>query len=129
MTMLEDNQCSIEELYIVSGAVDLPKFSQEKKEKKLTIVDPAPIDTNRFVSVSEIKCKDKQELAATIQKYQCLYYLQVQGLNVKIFSLKKEKVKPVAQNKVTRMFKKMSDSLKTDYSKLQNVLLMSYGVM
>lgn len=47
----------------------MPKFSQEKKEKKLTIVDPAPVDTNRFVSVSEIKCKDKQELAATIQKY------------------------------------------------------------
>ena len=43
--------------------------------------------------------------------------------------MKKEKVKAVAQNKVTRMFKKMSDSLKTDYAKLQNVLLLSYGVL
>lgn len=129
MTMLESNQCSIEELYIVSGAVDLPSFSQEKKVKKFTIIDAAPLDTSSFVSVSEIKCKDKQELAATIQKYQCLYHLQVQGLTVKVFSMKKEKVKAVAQNKVTRMFKKMSDSLKTDYAKLQSVLLMSYGVM
>lgn len=129
MTMLESNQCSIEDLYIVSGAVELPKYSQEKKDKKLTIIDPSPLNTSSFVSTSEIKCKDKQELAATIQKYQCLYYLQVQGLTVKVFSMKKEKVKAVAQNKVTRMFKKMSDSLKTDYAKLQNVLLLSYGVL
>lgn len=75
MTMLEGNQCSIEDLYIVSGVVDLPTFSQEKKIKKLTIIDAAPMDNSRFVSVSEIKCKDKQELATTIQKYQCLYYI------------------------------------------------------